>query len=91
MALVLPGPEVTKPYTGKIGVLAIGLRRDGKRLFMQKTGVFQRLAAAQRIIQVHRSAAGQHKDMTHASGDQKLHHIIRKFNHSRMPAPPRRS
>ena len=73
-----------------VGDARMGFRRNGNRLLMQIANVFESLAPAERVIQVHGAAAGEHEHVADLLPGKKFHHIIGELHqrgHNQFPAP----
>jgi hypothetical protein len=62
-----------------IGDARISFGGDGAGLFVEVANVFQFLAAAEGIIQVHHAAAGEHENVFHALARDEIHDVMRKL------------
>ncbi len=65
--------------------------RDRRRLFVQRRHRLDRFALAERVVQVHRAAAGQHEHVLHAFRGDAAHHVIRQLHSSSPEATASRS
>src|SRR5262249_5944504 len=66
----------------------VGVGGDRARLFVKVADEVEARAAADRIHEVHATAAGEHEQVAHALIGHEVDNVIRKFDHS-APVPAR--
>ena len=82
-----PGPVVGDVHPHPAGDPRIGLGRHGTRLLVvecRSPGIFGG-SLTKRIVQVHRTAAREHEDVTDAAVRQKADNVIGYLDHAVFP------
>ncbi len=81
-----PGRHIHRRHAARKASIAFG--RHGRCLLMVAADILQTFSAAERVVEVHGAAAGQHEDMTNAMLGYAASDIVRQshagFSHRRF-------